>query len=403
MLKTYQNSVFMMRLCTKLLMLLFSLFITMGCGTGWEDTLSRQVSQPGSNSRIDSFVISVMKRYEIPGVSFAIAKNDTLLYVKSYGYADIPTRTAVTNASLFRIGYLSLPITAMAVLQLIQEDKISIDEKVFGESGILGNDFCKQPYDSAVRDITVDQLLHQTVDWQNDDYSMFLNQSFNSSQYLTWILKTFPLQSIPGKSFHYSYMNYLVLEKIIEKITGDSYPGFVKSSILRPIGISDMEIAGNNPEDRRKNEVTHYVWTLWNSDYNQEPYQINISRMRAAAGWLASAMDLLKFMVRADRFNPIPDILDTSTMKIMLASSQANPHFTCGWWLNDNFHNWYATGNLIGSVTEMARADNGYCWVILTNKSPKGPGYEDALDQMAWNIINDSTIQWPKRSLLDKL
>ncbi|HXB46103.1 MAG TPA: serine hydrolase domain-containing protein [Puia sp.] len=393
----------MMRICTKLLLLGVSLFLIMGCDSGWEDTISRQANQPGSNSRIDSIVISIMKRYEIPGISFAIAKNDTLLYIKGYGYADIPSKTEVTTSSLFRIGYLLLPITAMAVLQLIQQRKISMDEKVFGDSGILGNDFCKQLYDPAMKDITVDELLHQTVDWPNDEYSMALNQSLNSSQYLTWILKTFPLQSIPGKSFHYSYMNYLVLEKIIEKISSDTYPGFVKSSILRPIGISDMEIAGNNPEDRRKNEVTHYVWTLWNSYYDQEPYQINISRMRAAAGWLASPMDLLKFLVRADRFNPIPDILDTSTMKIMIASSQANAHFACGWWLNDNFHNWFATGNLIGSVTEMARTDNGYCWVILTNKSPRGPGYEDALDQLAWKIISDTTIKWPKRDLLEKL
>jgi len=394
---------FMIRCCIIFLVLLVSFFSIIGCSTGWEDTISRQARRAGSIPGIDSVVTRVMKKYDIPGISFAIAKNDSLLYEKGYGYADIPSKTEVTTNSLFRIGYLSEPITAMAVLRLIQEGKISMDEKVFGDSGILGTDFCKQPHDGLVKNITVEELLQHTTGWQFDDNILSLNHSLPSANYLGWILQTFPLEAIPGKSFHRSFINYLVLGKIIEKITGESYPKFVQTSILQPIGIADMQIAGTNKQDRIKNEVTHYVWTLWNHDYDEEPYEINISRMGEAAGWLGSARDLIKFMVRADGFKPAPDILDSLFLKTMVNPSQANPHFACGWWSNNNFENWFVTGDLLGSVCEMARASNGYCWVILTNKSPTGPGYEDALDRMVWEIINDSAIQWPTGKSFDKL
>src|SRR5579862_7763282 len=137
-------------LITRLLIFLFLVATCCGCSSGWSDTVARQNRQPGSIAEIDSIVEKYLEKYEMPGLSIAIAKNDSLLYVKGYGYSDISAQKEVTDSSLFRIGCLSQPITAMGIMKLVEQGKIFPDEKVFGNDGILGYDFGTKPFDARV-------------------------------------------------------------------------------------------------------------------------------------------------------------------------------------------------------------------------------------------------------------
>src|SRR5450432_794807 len=187
-----------------------------GCSSGWSDTIARQNHKPGSNADIDSIVEKFMKKYDIPGLSLAIAKNDSLLYVKGYGYADVSTQQEVTDSSLFRIGCLSQPITAMAIHKLVEQGKITMDQKVFCDGGILGNDYGSKPYDARVKDITVKELLDNSAGWENDNNTIFVSSSISASRLLRLVLDSVPLQSVPGKNFNFSFLGYIVLGKIIE-------------------------------------------------------------------------------------------------------------------------------------------------------------------------------------------
>lgn len=213
-------------------------------------------------------------------------------------------------------------------------------------------------------------------------------------------LDSVPLKSPPGKNFDFSYLGYVVLGKIIEKVTGKPYAEYIHKEILDPVGDKDMKIAGNTIQDRQKNEVVHYVRVFLNDNYEDDEYYTqNISNMQAACGWLASAKDLLTLLVRVDMFKYKPDIFNDSMMQILLTPYDSNSHFSGGWWSNNKFHNWFAQGNFWATPSEMARADNGYCWVMLTNKAPQQIGSDDELDKMIWEIINDSSIRWPKKDL----
>ncbi len=384
-----------------LVFIILGLTICGGCGSNWSDTMDKQNHEPGSIAEIDSIVEKFMKKYDMPGLSLAIAKNDSLLYVKGYGYADVSTQKEVTDSSLFRIGCLSQPITAMAILKLVEQGKISLDEKVFGNQGIIGNDYESKPYDERIKEITVKELLDDCAGWENDDNTVpFLTSSFNASQLLRLVLDSVPLQAPPGKAFNFSSLGYFVLGKIIEKVTGRPYSEYVHAVILDPAGDTDMKIAGSTILDRQKNEVTHYMWRFLNHNYEGDSYEQNISEMQAACGWLASAKDLLALLIRVDKFRYQQDILNDSIIKIMLTPYDSNSHFSGGWWSNNNFHNWFASGYYLrlGAVSEMARAENGYCWAVLTNKTPQHHADED-LDKMIWEILSDSTIRWPKRDL----
>ncbi len=366
-----------------------------GKDSGWGDAITRQVSQPDSMLGVDSLVVNFMEDYHIPGLSIAVSKDGKLLYAKGYGYSDIPSKEEVTRNSLFRVGQISQTITAIAIMKLIQEGKLSPGSKVFGDSGILEKKYGTHPYSPNVNNITVDELLHHDCGgWSGRDdqidYPKFRDTSITREQFIAWTLDNIPLKNIPGSVYGFSNFGYLVLGRIIEKISGQTYGDFVKSSILKPIGISDMQIEGT-AGNKKKDEVTNYfdkVFPPYNSELEEE---FCFSRADACSGWIASATDLLKL---SDMVN---DILDSSTIKLMMSASKANEHFTCGWFLNDDFKNRHYISQDFAQTSEMVNAGNGFSWVILVNTArPAAESYLEDMDQIMWKVISNPAVKWAK-------
>ncbi|HMG68454.1 MAG TPA: serine hydrolase domain-containing protein, partial [Chitinophagaceae bacterium] len=149
----------------------------------WETLLAQESSEPGSISQVDSSLTALMRKYNVPGLSLAVAKDDKLIYIKALGYADTTTGEKVSPKSLFRIASISKPFTSVAIMKLIQEGRLNINSKVFGDSGILGNQYGTLPYGQNITNITIDELLHHTCGgWTNDmNDPMFTNPSFIST------------------------------------------------------------------------------------------------------------------------------------------------------------------------------------------------------------------------------
>jgi D-alanyl-D-alanine carboxypeptidase len=367
---------------------------------GWESLIARERAEPGSVIQVDNAVIAYMKKYHVPGLSIAIAKDDKLIYVKAYGYADVTTQEKVTTKSLFRLASVSKPVTSIAIMKLVQEGSLSLDSKVFGDHGILGNDYGPLPDGSGVKNITIDELLHHTSGWSRSeddptrDDPTFNHPSLNAAQLITWTLVHQPLTTKPGTAYAYSNFNFFLLGRVIEKVTGQRYQDYVNANILHPAGITDMQIGGNSKAARKPNEVVYY-------EEGDEPYQINLSRMDSGCGWIASASDLLRLMVSTDGLNLKKPILDSAMVKKMLTPSKVNPGYACGWFLtaNGKATNWYHTGEIMGTATLLAHTQIGFSWAILTNT-----GYQNAqtygdLDQILWKAINNPATRWPEKDL----
>jgi CubicO group peptidase (beta-lactamase class C family) len=365
----------------------------------WESLIARERAEPGSVAQVDNAVIAYMKKYHVPGLSVAIAKDDKLIYVKAYGYADVATQEKVTTKSLFRLASVSKPVTSIAIMKLVQEGNLSLDSKVFGDNGILGNDYGPLPDGSDIKNITVDDLLHHTSGWsrREDDPTRddptFNHPSLSSAQLITWVLSHQPLKTPPGTAFAYSNFNFFLLGRLIEKVTGQSYEHYVNTNILRPIGITDMQIGGNTKTARKPNEVVYY-------EEGDEPYIINLSRMDAGAGWIASTSDLLRLMVSTDGLNLKKPILDSAMVKKMLTPSKANPNYACGWALSSyKGLNWFHFGELMGTATLLAHTQIGYSWAILTNTGYQNDQAHLDFDRILWNAINDPATRWPDKDL----
>lgn len=317
-------------------------YATNSKGTSYGNELVFQTVEPFTS--LDDIFASKMIQYNIPGLSVAIVKNEKLVYVKSYGFADKETSQIANNNDLYRIASISKPITAIAILKLVQDGLITLDQKVFGASGILGNTYGTPATGSNKDLVTVRHLLDHKSGWTNSPNDpMFSNIANTQTQIITDLVVNRPLSTAPGSTYFYLNFGYCVLGRVIEKITNSSYEDYVKS-IITPMNISKMKIAGNTLSERAPNEVKYYQTEF-------SPYIMNVKRMDSHGGWIASATDLARFMVRIDRNSSVPDIVPISLLN----------QFYFG------FSNWTHYGSLPGTSTILTRLNDTFSFVVLTN------------------------------------
>lgn len=348
-------------------------------------------------SQVDVAVKQFMEKHNVPGLSLAIVKDEKLIYSKAYGKADIESGDDVNRNSLFRIASISKPITGIAVMKLVESGVLSLDDPVFGDQGVLGTTYGSRPYPPLLEQITIEHLLlHTSGNWPNDSTDpMFQHTTLNVHDLIDRTLDNHPVSVAPGTRYAYSNFGYALLGRIIEEITGMKYDEYVKQAILQPAGITRMQIGGNTEADRKQGEVA-YVGQ--GNNEKSLVYAMNITRMDAHGGWIASAEDLARLLVRVDGFDVKPDILETKTIQEMVTASPQNRNYAKGWSVNNAGH-WWHNGSLPGSGTLMVRASNGFSWVILTNTRTQNlNAYMGDLDALMWNVLN-SPPQWPDTDL----
>jgi D-alanyl-D-alanine carboxypeptidase len=347
-------------------------------------------------SPIDENVAAFMTKYNVPGLTIAITLDEKLVYLNSYGKASLEDNQLLTGQSLFRISSLSKQITSAAIMRLLDQGKINLDQNVFGTNGILGNSYGILPYGPGITQITTRELLHHTEGGWPDNNTDPLGQGLNLTpqQIVGWGLNNVPLlDPVPGNSYYYSHFGYVILGRVIEKVTGQSYADAVTSLILQPAGITDMQIAGNTLADRLPNEVKYY------SNTNIDPYSLNISQQDAANGWVSSALDMAKFLVNVDGLSG-KTILSPQAIQTMSTPSTANNSYACGWEVNQL--NWWHDGRFPGTgTTEAITTQNGnFNYVILCNTSNSASSFSPDMENIFWNA-QPAVAQWPGYDLFN--
>ena len=117
------------------------------------------------------------------------------------------------------------------------------------------------------------------------------------------------------------------------------------------------------------------------------------SGMDSHGGWIASSVDLMRFLVRFDGFNSKSDLISPASFQKMTQGSTPNPRYGMGWAMNGR--NYYHNGALPGTGAMIVRAGNrgDLSWMILFNKR-----WVNAADSLMWNIVNGIT-SWPAASV----
>ena len=178
----------------------------------------------------------------VPGATMEVIRPDGAKWLGVSGLSDMENNAAMVPGLKFRIGSVTKTFTATVILQLVQERKLSLDDKL--ESvlpGVIPNG----------NQISIRQLLNHTsglfnyFDAQNPSFVLTEITGFLrvwTSSELISVANTNPPYFTPGNGYHYSNTNYILLGMIIEKVTGNAYAQEIASRILVPLGLSNTSI-----------------------------------------------------------------------------------------------------------------------------------------------------------------
>lgn len=333
----------------------------------------------------DKMIYTFMEKYNIPGVSFAIANvaNTSVAYKSGYGFGIKETKTRVQTNHLFRLASMSKQHTAICIVKLIEQGKFKLDDLVFGPTGILKDKYATAP--AKASKITVRHLLEHTSGYSTSPDFMFDSPyaGFTMEQRIDAMLKS-NLPNEPGAVFGYYNTGYGILGYIIEKVSGKSFEAFMKE-IYIPAGITDIHVGGTQAQ-RKTNEVAYYA----QNGYNANGSDMNV---RASAGGLiASTEQLFKLLWTIDGKNNIPDMLnETSRTMMFTPSKEGTSRYALGWGANHTFFPgaYYHGGNLAGVGTFWVYGPE-YAVVFLCNSRSYTSGFDDQFYVMARDIITEA-------------
>lgn len=168
----------------------------------------------------------------VPGLSIALDVGGRTLLARGFGYADLEHMSPAEADTVYRIGSLTQPFTAVAILQLLDDGKLSLDEP-------LGN--CFPDWPEAVRGITIEELLTHTSGLVSyTGLGLRFGDDFCAGMTREDVLALFldqPLEFEPGTQFAFSSSGYFVLGLVVEKVSGQSYPDYLTRHVFEPLGM----------------------------------------------------------------------------------------------------------------------------------------------------------------------
>ena len=378
----------------------------------------------------DRIIPELMRKYQVPGGAVAVMKDGRLIMARGYGFGDREARQPIEPDSLFRIASLSKAITSATILRLVEEGRLTLDSRVFQ---ILNNlrPAVGARVDRRIYEITIRNLLQHSGGWDRDKSFDPMFRSDEIAQTLgvpapakpddiIRYMMGQPLQFTPGTKYAYSNFGYCILGRIIEKTTGQTYENYVRNNTLAPAGITCMRIGHTLPRERAPNEVRYYGYpgiglakSVFPGQQQEVPWPYGgwyIEAMDSHGGWIASAIDLLRFIDEVDGRGNHRQLLRKPTIETMVAHpapplwANSDNWYGMGWQVRpvNPGENWWHTGSLDGTSTLMVRAYNGLAWVALFNSRPKNSdGFAGELDSSMWKAVGEVT-RWPEVNLFDR-
>jgi CubicO group peptidase (beta-lactamase class C family) len=230
---------------------------------------------------VDNYVKEQMRERHIPGTAVAVIRNGKIVKAEGYGLASVEFNVPATKESVFEIGSITKQITAAAIMLLVEEGKINLDEKI---SKYLPNT------PESWKNVTVRHLLTHTSGIKSytglSGYE--LTKRLKRDEFIKAI-GAHTLEFEPGERYNYSNSGYNLLGFIIESVTRKSYWDFVQTRIFKPLGMNNT--GDRDPQYVIRNRATGYEWEnnrLVGRDYD-------LTDVFSAGAIVSTVVDLAKW------------------------------------------------------------------------------------------------------------
>jgi CubicO group peptidase (beta-lactamase class C family) len=218
------------------------------------------------DGRVDAVVGAEMREQRIPGLALAVLRDGKVVKGQGYGLANVELNVAVKPETVFQTGSVGKQFTATAVMMLVEEGKVGLDDK-------LSKYLAGTP--EVWKDVTVRNLLTHTsgiTDYTDSEYTkagglINLRGDYTEAELYQKLIQL-PLNFETGTKWKYSNTGYVLLGFLIHKVTGEFYGDFLQERIFRPLGmtstriISEADIVPNRSSGYElvKGEIKNQEW-----------------------------------------------------------------------------------------------------------------------------------------------
>lgn len=374
----------------------------------------------------DAAVQGVMQKWAIPGASVAITDQGRLVYARGFGFADRERGLAVQPSNLFRLASISKTLTGMTILKLVEEGRFSLDARMME---LLPN-LTVVPgatMDPRVRQTTVRQLLQHTGGWAKeipDDAALQFSAAARAlnvdratitPEQMCRFIVSQRLDFEPGSRYYYSQAGYLLLGRIIERVTGKKYEEAVREKILAPAGANSLKVGRSLLAQKEPDEVRYYNFpgaTLGTvpgvvpgvlPPFERQYGNLWMEQAEAYGGWIGSAVDLMKY-INAVEGRRGPALLNSASLASIIQRPSVWPtgeYVGLTWRITPvaGGQHWWHSGGAVGTRNLLTRRQNNRNWVVLMNMRPED---EDTIIGDLFRAFSDAEARvasWPSHDL----
>lgn len=185
--------------------------------------------------RIDALMEAALQQQPgYPAVSWALVIDGELVHQRAFGLRDVAAGAPAAPDNEFRIASMSKSFTALAILKLRDAGKLRLDDPVAKYVPELRR--WPRPTTDA-GPITLRQLLAHAGGLPEDNPQGDRQLALTPAQFSAWLKSAPPLASVPGSVFEYSNLGFMILGRVVTRVSGRPYQAYIREQILKPLGM----------------------------------------------------------------------------------------------------------------------------------------------------------------------
>ncbi|MEO6390658.1 MAG: serine hydrolase domain-containing protein [Pyrinomonadaceae bacterium] len=340
---------------------------------------------------IDEFVNQQMAQRHIPGLAVAVIRDGKVVVAKGFGKANVELDVPATENTVFQLASVTKQFTATAILLLVQDGKLALDDKVSARVPNLP---------AAWANVTIRQLLTHTSGVKNytetKDFGKRSRYDFTQDEMLKLVADA-PLDFPSGSKFNYSNTGYFLLGLVIEKASGKLYGEFVQQRIFQPLGMTATRF--NDIHAIVKNRAAGYSWdgkVLQNADFASptQPF--------SAGGLISTITDMIKWdaALNSDKILPKAVLESMWTATKLTDGSETGYGFGWGVQTKKGHRVISHSGGIDGFSTDIQRlVDDQVTVIVLANSDT---AQAERISQGIAAIYVPAVAEEPKVAIEDK-
>jgi CubicO group peptidase (beta-lactamase class C family) len=209
---------------------------------------NRRAKLSAAFAEIDRIFTEFATRQHVPGAAWGIVIDGELAHSGAHGFRDLATKSPVTADTVFRIASMTKSFTAVSILKLRDEGKLSLEDPA--ERYVPELKGLTYPTQDSPR-ITIRHLLSHAEGFPEDNPWGDRQLARSDREMAEMLRRGIPFSNSPGLAYEYSNYGFAILGRIVANVSGMPYRDYVAATIVRPLGISATTLAATAvPTDR---------------------------------------------------------------------------------------------------------------------------------------------------------